>query len=135
MDNEMIQHEEPEEFDEDVDEEEEFDDIYRGIIRGFGGIPMSGLGTLAIENENGMMEYINCDNGQTVRSLENAFGNVIGDSYDVKEDGGHIGQDIYYHVDFLGCLEWFISVKKAPKDFVEEYERKNGDSGTPNFAM
>lgn len=135
MNEEMFSHEEPEEFDDIEEEQDEFDDIYRGTIRGFGGVPMSGLATLVIENENGMMEYVNCDNGQTVRSLENAFGDVIGNSHNVKEDGGHIGQDIYYHIDFLGCLEWFIPVKKAPKDFVEEYERKNGDSGIPNYAM
>lgn len=131
MDEEMLNYEEPEEFD-----DEEFEnDIYRGTIRGFQGSYMSGIATLVIEDNEGMVQYLNCDNGQTVRSLENAFGNVIGDAHDVKPEGGHLGEEIFYHIDMFGLLEWFIPVKKAPKEFIQEYNRKYDDSGLPDFAM
>jgi len=137
MDEEKIGYEEPEEFDEEPEDEDydEFDSVHIGTIRGLSGMPMSGLATLNIEDENGMMKYLHCDNGQTVRSLENAFGNVIGEYHNVKEDGGHVGQEIYYNVDFMGGLEWFIPINEAPEEFVEEYNKNKGKVTLPKFAM
>jgi len=115
-------------------EEDDFDSVFKGTIRGFGGIPMSGLATLVVEDENGMMNYLHCDNGQTARSLEMAFGDVI-DGFAINENGGHIGQPIYYSIDFMGCLEWFIPEDEAPDEFVEEYNRNKGIKNVPDFAM
>lgn len=129
MDEHMMNYEEPDEFDED-EEFDEFDSIFKGTIRGFGGMPMSGLATLIVESDDGNMEYLHCDNGQTARSLEMAFGNVL-DGFSIKEDGGHIGKEIYYCVDGFGSLEWFIPVNEASEEFINEYNKRR----IPNYAM
>ena len=117
----MMNHQEPDEFDED------FEDIGRGIIRGIEGSYMSGLATLIIENEHGMFHYISCNNSPIVRALEDAFGNVIGESHNIKPNGGHIGQDVFYMVDAFGVLEWFLPVREAPEDFLQYYYKNKGD--------
>ena len=83
-----------------------------GIIRGFAGSWGSGLGHLIIEDiETGNIEHVPCDNGPTVRALEACFGNVIGDAHNVDDQGGHIGQEIYWDYDEFGlCLGGFTPV-------------------------
>ena len=78
--------------------------------QGFSGSWGSGLGHLIIEDlETGNMDFVPCDNGPTVRALESAFGNVIGDGHRVDENGGHVGQLIQWDWDDLGLmLGWFL---------------------------
>jgi hypothetical protein len=74
-----------------------------GIIKEFHGSWGSGLGHLVIEDiETGLVQGVPCDNGPTVRALESAFGNVIGDAHDVSQQGGHVGQEIYWDWDEFG---------------------------------
>lgn len=57
------------------------DRIEKGMIREFHGSWMSGLGTLVIEDELGCIHHVPCDNAPTVRALEGAFGDVIGNDW------------------------------------------------------
>ncbi len=84
----------------------------QGIIKKFSGSWGSGLGFLIIEDSvTGEIESVPCDNGPTVRALEGCFGNVIGNSHNVKEDAGYIDQEIYWDYDDLGLtLEGFTPV-------------------------
>jgi hypothetical protein len=73
--------------------------VHRGIIEGFRGSYGSGLGYLIVSGKP-----IPCDNGQTVRSLEAAFGNAIGEGHTVNNEGGFIGQDIVFSYDDMGLM-------------------------------
>ena len=76
-----------------------------GIIRGFSGTWMSGMGYLHIEDmDTGVIEPVPCENGATVRALQACFGDVIGDAHDVDNKGGHIGQEIYWDYDDMGLM-------------------------------
>ena len=84
-----------------------------GIIKEFHGSWGSGLGHLVIEDiETGLVQGVPCDNGPTVRALESAFGEVIGDAHDVKNGGSHINQKIEWDYDDMGLmLGWFAPVE------------------------
>jgi len=97
--------------------------LEKGIIRGFHGSWSSGLATLLIEND-GVIIPVLCENAQTVRCLEGAFGDVIGNAHDVKTNGGHIGQEIFYSTDFMGILEGFTPVEDASPELVDMYENQ-----------
>lgn len=71
---------------------------YRGTIDGFEGSWQSGLGYLVI---NGMP--VMCENAPTVRALEGAFGDVIGEGHTVNTKA-LAGKEIIYSVDDLGLL-------------------------------
>jgi len=74
-----------------------------GTIQGFQGSWGSGLGFLVLETSEGVTS-VPCDNGATVRGLQAAFGDVIGDAHDVKGDGGHVGKQIIYSMDEMGLV-------------------------------
>ena len=93
-------------------------DIRKGVIAGFGGSWGSGLGHLAFEDGS----VVHCENGATVRALEACFGDVIGNAHNVREDGGHVGQEIYYSTDDFGILCGFTPVDDAPPEVVRIYE-------------
>jgi hypothetical protein len=97
-------------------------EVFKGRIVAFGGSWGSGLGTLVIDDEKRGRVSILCENGATVRALDAAFCNVIGDAHDVKTDGGHVGQGIYYSTDDFGILEAFTPVDDAPPELVRIYE-------------
>ena len=97
------------------------DNLQRGIIRGFCGSWGSGLGYLIIEDDFGMTQHVPCENAQTVRCLEGAFGDVIGNAHDVKTNGGHIGKEIFYSTDFMGILEGFTPVEDAPPELLDMF--------------
>ena len=79
--------------------------IHRGKIVGFEGSWGSGLGFLILEDsETHKLMTIPCENGPTVRALEAAFGNVIGDAHYVKDTGSHIGKEIYWSYDEMGLV-------------------------------
>lgn len=92
------------------------DEILKGTISGFSGSWMSGLGMLIIDGVG-----IPCENAQTVRALEGAFGDVIAEGHTVNQ-AAIVGQEIYYSVDFVGVLDGFTPVDQAPEELVEHYE-------------
>ena len=99
--------------------------VRRGKIVEFQGSWMSGLGALVIDDEDRGVVSIPCENAQTVRCLEGAFSNVIGDAHDVKTDGGHVGQEVYYSMDEMGLiLGAFTPVDEAPDALVDFYEKE-----------
>ena len=131
LDEDMMNHEEPDEY----DDERDFSGLKRGTIIEFQGSYMSGLAMLVVKDENDMVKYVSCENTSMVKALESAFGNVISNSHNVKSDGGHVGKDIFYHVDDFGVIEWFIPVEDAPKEIIQMYNMMNGKMGVPNFGM
>lgn len=87
--------------------------IRKGKIKDFQGSWMSGIATLVMETLGGRIENVSCDNAPTVRSLQAAFGDVIGGAHDVKPKGGHIGKEIYYTVESWGVMAGFIPVDEV----------------------
>lgn len=101
-------------------------EVRKGKIIGFRGSWQSGLATLIIDDADYGIVHIPCDNAPTVRALEGAFGDVIGEGHTVKEDGGYVGQEIYYSVDFVGVLEAFTPVEEAQEELVKLYKKHQG---------
>ena len=100
-------------------------EIHKGIIKGFSGSWGSGLAMLEIEDFQGGRVEIPCDNAPTVRALENAFGNVIGNGYDVKSKPGYKNQEIFYTYDDMGlCLGRFVPASLASRETVEKYRKQ-----------
>ncbi len=97
-------------------------EIYKGKIQLFSGSHMSGLAQLMIEDERRGLVTVHCENAPTVRALEGAFGNVIGEGHTVNPRGGHVGQEVYYSTDAIGILEAFTPVDDAPPELVRIYE-------------
>ncbi len=99
-------------------------EIRKGTIQRFEGSWNSGLGFLVIQDsETGNIESIPADNGPTVRALEGAFGNVIGEAHCVDGEGGHVNKEVYWSYDDLGLtLIGFTPADEAPAKVVELYE-------------
>jgi len=93
--------------------------IYKGTIKEFRGTWSSGIATLLIEDDKGVIKKIPCDNGPTVIALEACFGETIGES-----NGGYIGKQIYYSIADWGVLEGFIPVDDASEKVIEAYEKQ-----------
>lgn len=72
-------------------------------ILDFRGSWSSGIATLIVEHEDGSRHDVYCDNGQTARALEAAFGNVItrGHCLDVEAIKG---KTIDYYMDDMGLV-------------------------------
>lgn len=99
--------------------------IQLGTIRGFHGTWGSGISQLEIEDADGQITMVPCDNGETARSLEAAFGDVIAPNHNVDEAGGHIGQGIYWTWDEMGLMmAGFMPIDEAGPELIEEYERQ-----------
>lgn len=80
-------------------------EVFRGKIIEFQGEWMSGLGTLVIEDlDGGEIQWVPCDNAPTVRALEGAFGNVIGEAHTVNPKGDHVGKEILWSYDEMGII-------------------------------
>ena len=88
--------------------------VHRGIIDGFMGSWMSGLGTLLVSGS-----AVHCDNAPTVRALDGCFGNVIAEGHTVNQKAIK-GKDIVYSMDGL-ILEAFTPTK----DWRKMYGKKN----------
>ncbi len=99
-------------------------DVRKGIIQSFYGSYGSGIAYLEIEDSvTGILEQVPCENAQTVRCLEGAFGDVMAPGHTVGPNGGHIGQEIYWSTDdVMGLLEAFTPVDDAGLELVEAYE-------------
>lgn len=102
-------------------------EFYKGTITGFSGSWMSGLGILVVN-----CKPVNCDNAPTVRALEGAFGDTIGENHAVREDGAFIGKRIVFSVDPFGLLDGFTPeddwndtafghTSFVPSEEIEEY--------------
>ena len=96
--------------------------IGKGKITAFAGSWGSGLAAMCIEDERRGRVTVYCDNAQTVRALDSAFGGVIGAGHKVNMEAFK-GQIIYYGVDdHLGCLDGFTSESEASAELVQLYE-------------
>ena len=84
-------------------------ELSEGVIRGFRGSHRSGVATLIVETDDGLDEVM-CDNAQTVRSLDAAFGDCIGEGHTVN-DSGFVGKRIRYDRGPVGVLSWFIPIE------------------------
>lgn len=80
----------------------------RGIITGFRGNWASGLGFLFVDGVP-----VVCENAQTVRCLDGAFGDVIAAGHTVNQEA-IVGQEIIYTTDHLGMLEAFTPIDEWP---------------------
>ncbi len=100
-------------------------EIRRGTIQGFNGSWSSGIGFLLIkDSQTGEVESIPAENGCTVRALEAAFGNVIGDGHCVDNQGNHIGQEVFWSLDDMGLvLGGFTPVNEANQELIDLYEK------------
>lgn len=95
--------------------------VYRGIIDGFVGSWMSGLGTLVVSGVP-----VHCENGATVRALDSCFGNVISPGHSVNNKAIQ-GKDIVYSMDEMGLiLEAFTPTK--------EWRQRHGRGKTPKIG-
>lgn len=100
-------------------------EVYRGKIKAFHGSWMSGIGHLVIENEDGVVMDVPCENAPTVRALEGAFGNVIGPGHSVlpPEEAGYYDREVYWSFDELGLIfEGFTPVEEATPGLISIYE-------------
>ncbi len=92
---------------------------YKGTIQGFSGSWGSGLGYLVIDGRP-----VPCENAQTVRCLDAAFGNVIAPGHTVDNRAVH-GREIVYSVDDFGMLLGFSPIEDwtgpdIPPEGIEE---------------
>jgi hypothetical protein len=96
--------------------------VEKGKIKDFRGTWGSGLATLVIEDEGGLIHNVSCENAPTVRALEAAFGNIIteGHTVDVSNMKDRV---IYYEMTDWGTLEGFVPEEEAPIELIEAYEK------------
>ena len=98
--------------------------VHKGKIVGFQGSWDSGLGYLTIkDSKTHELKSVPCENAPTVRALEAAFGNVVGNAHDVRVKGGHIGKEIFWTYDEMGLvLGGFMPVKMASEEVKRLYK-------------
>lgn len=105
-------------------------EIRKGKIRGFYGSWGSGVATLIIEDDELGDIQIFCENGQTVRSLESAFGNVIGPGHCINPKGGHMNKSIYWSYDEMDLmLGAFTPTKEARPELKALYKKQKAERG------
>lgn len=77
--------------------------FHYGRIIALRGTWGSGLATLSVEDSNGAIIGIPCDNAPTVRALDLCFGGVIGPGHTFNGEACS-GQEIIYSYDEYGLL-------------------------------
>jgi hypothetical protein len=97
-------------------------EIRKGTIMGFSGSWGSGLGYLTIKTDKGSVINVAVENAPTVRSLEDAFGNVIAEGHTVNEKAIK-GKEIFYSVADWGVMEGFTPAEEATPELIAEYEK------------
>ena len=107
-------------------------EVHKGTIVRMYGTWGSGLGMLEIDDEQRGRIAVPCDNAPTVRALDGAFGNVIGEAHTFINEAIE-GRVIYYSVDEIGVLEAFTPVGEAPPELVEMYEEQGEGLPTPGL--
>ncbi|TES90052.1 MAG: hypothetical protein E3J87_00780 [Candidatus Cloacimonadota bacterium] len=100
-------------------------EIRKGEIINFIGSWGSGLGFLVIQDsETEEIEQVPCDNGPTVRALENCFGNVITPDH-TANGNGYNDKEIFWSMGELGfVLGGFTPVEDASPELIEAYENQ-----------
>ncbi len=83
-----------------------------GTIVGFAGSPLSGLGYIFVESEEGIQPLM-CDNPTTVRALDECFGNVI-QGMRINNDAIK-GKRIEFETNRIGVLEWFVPIEEESR--------------------
>lgn len=81
--------------------------LQKGTILDFSGSWGSGMGFLKVKLQNGTIKSIPCDNAETVRSLEAAFGDTISEGHTVKKKGAYVGKKISFAMTDWGTMEGF----------------------------
>lgn len=109
--------------------------IRKGKIVNFIGSWGSGMGQLVMEDfETGEVEFVPCENGPTVRALEDAFGGVITPEHTANGDG-YKGKEVFWQWDEMGLMmAGFMPVEMAPDSLIEDYENQKAESGRPDKA-
>ncbi len=100
--------------------------IQKGILKEFSGSFGSGLGFLSVEVDGNIKQFP-CDNGATVRSLENAFGNVITEGH-TANGAGFKDQEVYFSVDEFDVLEGFTPVGEASEELIEKFKNQENEN-------
>lgn len=100
--------------------------IYKGTIKDFSGSWGSGVGYLTIEDsKTKKIEEIPCENGQTVRALENCFGNVITANH-TANGTAFKDREIFWSYDEIGLvLGGFTPVEEASAELIEQYYKED----------
>ena len=100
-------------------------EIKKGEILGFEGSWGSGIGYLLVRNlATGQIERCTCENAPTVRSLQAALGNAIGEGHTISQNAGFVGKIIYYGAgEWLG-VGWFCPEDEADFELTELYEKQ-----------
>ena len=99
--------------------------IYKGTILGFSGSWGSGIGYLKIkDSRTGKIKSVACENAETVRALQNAFGDTISEGHTVNPKGGYVGEEIYYQMESWGTMAGFEPVYDASVEIEEAYEKQ-----------
>jgi hypothetical protein len=94
--------------------------LKKGTILDFQGSWGSGIGFLIIKREDGKIERVSCDNAQTIRALDSAYGNVITAGH-TASGKGYKGKKIYYGLESWGTLAGFLPVEEATTEIEEKY--------------
>jgi hypothetical protein len=96
--------------------------IHKVTIRGFFGNWRSGVAYFVLEDEAGFCRDVFCTNPETVRSLDEAFEDVIGPGHTVNLKP-ILGKAIYYGYDELGLMmEWFCPVIEASLALIQAHD-------------
>jgi len=100
-------------------------EIFKGTIVQVAGSWGSGLAALTVDDERRGRVTLHSDNGPLVRSLDAAFGDVIGSGHAIdNRKGGHVGKTIFYFLDEFGlCLGGFVPEDDASPELIDAYER------------
>ena len=94
--------------------------IKKGEIMDFQGSWGSGIATMVIKREDGKIERVPCENTQTTRALDSAYGGIeAGHSFNVKNIKG---KEIYYSMDDMGLvMGGFMPVEQADQELETKY--------------
>lgn len=94
---------------------------YKGTLIGFGGSWRSGIGYLLFSDRPAVM----CENAPTVRALQAAYGDVIGEAHTAKIKSP---REIVYSVDDMGLLTAFTPAEQwSGPEIPEEGLTEDGD--------
>ena len=110
-------------------------EIRKGKIVDFIGSWGSGIAQLTMEDsETGKIEFVPCENGPTVRALEDAFGEVITPGH-TANGNGYKGKEVFWAWDEMGLMmASFMPVEMAPASLIKDYENQKVESGRQDKA-
>jgi len=99
--------------------------IYKSKIVGFEGTSSSIVAYLILEDEDGKIHRIPCENGVTVNALQDAYGNIIAHKYLVDLKKLIEGERwIYWYLDDMGiALGGFVPIMPQNEGKLDELEK------------